>query len=48
MNKTHWNSVSTKGGGGVDDKFIYQWIDDSYDLIVSSLTKKRQAELVNF
>ena len=45
MSKTHWNSVSTKGD--IPDQIIYQWIDDSYDLIVSSLTKKLQQELAN-
>ena len=43
MSKTHWNSISTLGD--ISDKLIYQWIDDSYDLIVASLTKKLQAEL---
>ena len=43
MNKAHWNSVSTKGD--INDELIYQWIDDSYDLIVSSLPKKLQEEL---
>ena len=43
MNKNNWNSVSSKGD--IPDKLIYQWIDDSYDLIVSSLTKKLQEEL---
>jgi predicted DNA-binding protein (MmcQ/YjbR family) len=45
MSKVHWNSVST--AGDIDDKRIYQWIDDSYDLIVSSFPKKRKAELKN-
>ena len=43
MSKKHWNSVATNGTVG--DKLIYQWIDDSYDLIVSSLTKKLKKEL---
>ena len=43
MSKVHWNSVSTEGD--ISDKLIYQWIDDSYELIVSSLTKKLQKEL---
>ncbi len=43
MNKTNWNSVSTLGD--ISDRLIYQWIDDSYDLIVTSLTKKLQEEL---
>jgi len=45
MNKSLWNSVYTQKD--VSDKLIYQWIDDSYDLIVSSLTKKLQRELEN-
>lgn len=43
MSKTHWNSVYVNAD--VPDKMIYQLIDDSYHLIVSSLTKKLQAEL---
>ena len=45
MNKSLWNSVYTNKD--VSDKLIYQWIDDSYDLIVSSLSKKLQNELEN-
>jgi predicted DNA-binding protein (MmcQ/YjbR family) len=43
MNKKLWNSVYPNKD--VSDKLIYQWLDDSYDLIVSSLTKKLQKEL---
>ncbi len=43
MSKIHWNSVSTLGD--IANKIIYQWIDDSYDLIVASLTKKLKEEL---
>ncbi|MDB4533657.1 MmcQ/YjbR family DNA-binding protein [Vicingaceae bacterium] len=43
MSKVHWNSVYTNGE--ISDKIIFQWIDDSYDLIVSSLTKRLQKEL---
>ena len=45
MNKTLWNSVYLNKD--VSDKLIFQWIDDSYDLIVSSLSKKLQKELEN-
>ena len=45
MNKALWNSVYTNKG--VPDKLIYQWIDDSYDLIVSSFSKKLREELEN-
>lgn len=43
MNKQLWNSVYI--GSDVSDQQIYQWIDDSYELIVSSLTKKLKTEL---
>ena len=43
MSKVHWNSVYVNQD--VSDKMIYELIDDSYYLIVKSLTKKLQAEL---
>lgn len=43
MSKKHWNSVSTQDD--ISDKLIYRLIDDSYNLIVASLTKKLQKEL---
>ena len=43
MNKALWNSVYVNLD--VPDKLVYNWIDDSYDLIVQSLTKKLQSEL---
>ena len=46
MNKNHWNTVDVNGDAS--DKKIYELIDLSYDLVVKSLTKKLQAELVNF
>ena len=45
MNKNHWNSVYLNED--VQDEMIYQLIDDSYNLIVKSLTKKLQQELIN-
>ena len=38
MNKVHWNSVSITGL--LSDYFIMELIDDSYELIFSSLPKK--------
>ena len=43
MNKAHWNTVVFDGS--FDDDQAKEWIDDSYDLIVSGLTKKLKAEL---
>ena len=45
MNKKHWNSVYMDGS--LSNEFIQQLIDDSYDLIVSKLTKKKREELLN-
>lgn len=43
MNKKHWNTVTLDGS--VDDKLVFQWIDDSYDLVLNSLSKKQRAEI---
>ena len=43
MSKKHWNTV-TVNGDATDEK-IYGWIDDSYNLVVKSLTKKLRAEM---
>lgn len=43
MNKKWWNSVWTDGR--VSDKLIFELINHSYDLVVSSLTKKLKEEL---
>jgi predicted DNA-binding protein (MmcQ/YjbR family) len=40
MNKTHWVTVNICGT--ISDKQIYQWIDESYQLIVSGLKRKDQ------
>ena len=43
MSKKHWNTVTCNQK--VDDTLVYEWIDDSYALIFSSLTKKLQNEI---
>lgn len=43
MNKKTWNSVFTDGG--CTDRQILQWTDDSYDLIVQTLSKSQRAIL---
>jgi predicted DNA-binding protein (MmcQ/YjbR family) len=45
MNKQHWNTIVCDGS--VSNKLIKECIDDSYDLIVDSLTKKQKVELEN-
>jgi predicted DNA-binding protein (MmcQ/YjbR family) len=42
MNKRLWNTVRVDGS--ISDDILYQWIDDSYDLIVESLPKKKREE----
>ncbi|MFZ4796863.1 MAG: MmcQ/YjbR family DNA-binding protein [Bacteroidia bacterium] len=43
MNKTHWNTV--KFNEDVNDNFILEMVNDSYSLVVSSLTNKLKTEL---
>lgn len=43
MNKKHWNTILLDGS--VPDKYIFQWIDHSYDRVVEGLTKKLKEEL---
>ncbi|WP_312076132.1 MmcQ/YjbR family DNA-binding protein [Chryseobacterium sp.] len=42
MNKTHWNSVSVDG---LKKDLILKMIDQSYDLVFKSLTKKMREEI---
>ena len=43
MNKIHWNTIICDGS--VTDVLLKQWIDDSYNLIVESLSKKLKQDL---
>lgn len=43
MNKKHWNTIEMDGS--VSDILVLEWIDNSYDLVVSGLPKKVRAEL---
>jgi len=38
MNKKHWNTV--KINADVKDDLIFEWIDSSYQLVISGLPKK--------
>lgn len=44
MNKTHWNSVLVDG---LKRELILKLIDQSYDLVFKSLTKKIQNTIIN-
>jgi predicted DNA-binding protein (MmcQ/YjbR family) len=43
MSKKHWNTVDINGS--VDDSQLHEWINHSYDLVVSKLPKKQQESL---
>jgi predicted DNA-binding protein (MmcQ/YjbR family) len=43
MNKTHWNSVMVDG---LKRDLIFRMIDQSYDLVFKSLTKKAKEEIL--
>lgn len=45
MSKVHWNTILIDAD--VTDEQIYGWINDSYNLVVKSLTKKLQTELAD-
>jgi predicted DNA-binding protein (MmcQ/YjbR family) len=44
MNKKHWNTVIIDGS--VPQKLLRKMIDDSYELIVQSLSKKEREKLI--
>ncbi len=45
MSKKHWNTVLMDGS--IPDNTIRSWIDDSYDLVVASLSKPLRQELAS-
>ena len=44
MNKTHWNSV--KAEGVVPDELLKELLEKSYRLVLGSLSKKKQREIL--
>ena len=45
MNKKHWNTV-TLTNSDVDDESVKEWVDHSYALVFSKLTKKQKEMLI--
>ena len=43
MNKTHWNGVRLDGA--LADDMIRDMVEDSYDLVVATLSRKQQEQL---
>lgn len=44
MNKIHWNSIVIDGN--IPDELVKELLDKSYNLILKSFSKKKQAELL--
>jgi predicted DNA-binding protein (MmcQ/YjbR family) len=43
MNKTHWNGVRLDGS--LPDDMVRDMVEDSYDLVVASLSRKQREQL---
>ena len=43
LNKRHWNTVVIDGS--LPEQMVVDMIEDSYDLVVATLSKRRRAEL---
>lgn len=43
MHKRHWNTVTLDGS--IPDDVIYEMIDDSYELVFESLTRKQREDI---
>lgn len=46
LSKIHWNTVMIDGS--VNNDLLKEWIDHSYDIVVSKLTKKQREELKKY
>lgn len=44
LNKRHWNTVTLDGS--LPDSMVHDLVEDSYDLVVSSLPEKRRRALL--
>ena len=45
MNKKHWNSI--KVNGSISDQLLKDMLDEAYELVLSSFSKKRQLEILS-
>ncbi|HPB06313.1 MAG TPA: MmcQ/YjbR family DNA-binding protein, partial [Prolixibacteraceae bacterium] len=45
MNKKHWNMVMIDGS--LSNELIHSFIDESYHLVISGLSKQKQQLIVN-
>jgi predicted DNA-binding protein (MmcQ/YjbR family) len=44
LNKRHWNTVTLDGS--VSGRRLFEWVDDSYDLVVDSLPRALRRDIV--
>ncbi len=45
MNKKHWNTIRIDGT--ISDDIIYNWINDSYNLVIKGLSKAEKDKFKN-
>jgi predicted DNA-binding protein (MmcQ/YjbR family) len=45
MNKEHWNTIALDGS--IPEEELLSWIDESYSLVRSNLTRKAQQQLAD-
>lgn len=45
MNKTHWNSI--KVDGNIDDELMKDMLNQAYQIVLASFSKKKQQEILN-
>lgn len=45
MSKKHWNTVHVNGS--IPNDILFEWVKDSYNLVVATLTKSAKQELQN-
>jgi predicted DNA-binding protein (MmcQ/YjbR family) len=43
LNKRHWNTITLDGS--LDDRTVVEMIEDSYDLVVEALPRRRRDEI---
>lgn len=46
MNKRHWSTVTLDGSIPQDE--LFEWIDESYELVTAGLPKRKRQALANF
>lgn len=46
MNKNHWNTIHIDGS--VSERLIFEWIDESYNLVLDKLPKSKKIKLIYF